>query len=505
MSLVDEEWSRLSLEVANEPDNFTHWESLIKYVSKDLTKISPFPKINRFRITYDQFLLKYPILEQYWVNYAELEFRLGNTEIAKGIYQRGLNNSPCSYLIWINFLQFLRKVELSYENLVWYYQQAELKIGYHYHSYEFWKEYIEFEEKFNGKSVFYFNIIRKLLEIPIYNYAKFFKIWFNELDNIGPENILKLADEQEIVKKFKTTLDKNDLKSLDYYDLKAKMKKVYTDLYITTQFRSFELYQYEKKITLEYFVPNFYRSYQELTNWEQYLSFIEINGSKRQIEQLYERAITPLASYPTIWLKYADYQISQSNFQNAKNILYKSLIFLNRTNAVSIQLKLVNIECALKNYIKAKDLLITVLSVNDSNIELFLELVNVEYVICHDNLTNFKKFVLNLIKEKPLKISIVLLKHLLNFKSIHIDAKLLQNLNESGKFNKSLDFWLIYLNVLQLSNVKRSELKDIFIKAIENCGKHKKLIQWYEDYFSYDCHDEIEEYFTLNRKLVFNK
>lgn len=502
MSFVDEEWSKLSLQVANEPDNVPHWEALINYVSKDLSKITPTPKINSFRISYDQFLFRFPILEQYWVNYAELEFKLGNTELARDVYQRGLNSNPYSLLIWIQYLRFLRKVELDYEKLVWFFQSAESKIGYHYHSYEFWSEFLEFEEKFNGKSLFYFNILRKIIELPIYNFAIFFKAWLNEIENLNHENVLKLVDEQDIVKKFKVSLDKKDLKKLDYHDLKAKLKKTYTDLYITTQFRSFELYQFEKNITLEYYVPNFYRSFQELTNWEQYISFIELNGSPKQIEQLYERALIPLANYPTIWLKYANYFIGLSQFQNAKNLLYKSLIFMNKTNAIQIQTKLVKIECALKNYIKAKDLLVTVLSVNETNIELFLELINLEYIISHENLTKFKNFVINLIQEKPVKIANVLLKHLTSFKNITIDVKLLQSLNENGKFNESLDFWLIYLNTLLLANAERAEVLNWFSFAVGKIGEDRKLKQWFDDYLSYDSQEDIEQYFKLNRKLV---
>ncbi len=436
------------------------------------------------------------------MNYAELEFKLGNTELARDVYQRGLNSNPYSLLIWIQYLRFLRKVELDYEKLVWFFQSAESKIGYHYHSYEFWTEFLEFEEKFNGKSLFYFNILRKIIELPIYNFAIFFKAWLNEIENLNHENVLKLVDEQDIVKKFKVSLDKKDLKKLDYHDLKAKLKKTYTDLYITTQFRSFELYQFEKKITLEYYVPNFYRSFQELTNWEQYISFIELNGSPKQTEQLYERALIPLANYPAIWLKYANHFIGLSQFQNAKNLLYKSLIFMNKTNAIQIQTKLVKIECALKNYIKAKDLLVTVLSVNESNIELFLELISLEYIISHENLTKFKNFVINLIQEKPVKIANVLLKHLTSFKNITIDVKLLQSLNENGKFNESLDFWLIYLNTLLLANAERAEVLNWFNFAVGKIGEDRKLKQWFEDYLSYDSQEDIEQYFKLNRKLV---
>lgn len=138
------------------------------------------------------------------MNYAELEFKLGNTELARDVYQRGLNSNPYSLLIWIQYLRFLRKVELDYEKLVWFFQSAESKIGYHYHSYEFWSEFLEFEEKFNGKSLFYFNILRKIIELPIYNFAIFFKAWLNEIENLNHENVLKLVDEQDIVKNSKS-------------------------------------------------------------------------------------------------------------------------------------------------------------------------------------------------------------------------------------------------------------------------------------------------------------
>ncbi|CCH46682.1 Pre-mRNA-processing factor 39 [Wickerhamomyces ciferrii] len=502
-SIVDEEWSSLTIQLANDPENFQHWESLLNYVSKDLTKLSPLPQIERFRITFDQFLLKYPQAEKYWSIYAGLEFKLGNTDVAKLIYEKGLSFISYSLLLWTDFLKFLRVIELDYGKLVYFYQQAEFKIGFHYHSYEFWNDYLDFEEKYNGKSIYYYGILRKVIELPIYNFAHFFQIWLNEIENINIKNFNKIVNESDLTNKLKIDLDKQDLKKLDYHELGLKLKKIFTDLYITVQYRSFELYNFEKNLKLEYFIPDFFKSFEELTNWDKYLDYVEINGTEKQIIQLYERSLIPLSKYNNIWLKYANYYIGESRVLDAKNILNRSLIYVDSSRAIPIYIKLSEIEISLNNYIKAKDLLTTVLINFPNQLIILFKIIDLEYLINHKNLGFFKQWVIKLILNKPIELSIHLLIHLSNFKSLTIDNKLLDSINNDERFNKISKFWIFYLDIQLRSNNSRSELIKTYNLALENLGDDDELLQkWYDDYLSYDTEDGIKKYFNINRKLV---
>lgn len=497
---IDEEWSRLSLLVANDPDNFKNWESLVALVFKGLSKVSSQERLDLMRITTDQFLLKYPLLEQYWVNYAQLEFVLGFTDKARLIFEKSLTVLPYSNLIWLNYLSLVELVEINYERVLTYYQKAETKVGFHYHSYEFWQSYLRFEEKNNGKSLFYYNLLKKILEIPIFNYSYFFKLFFKEIEELDKEALYKLIGEVDLQKKLKADLSKDS----NLHDLKAKLKKIYTDVYITTQFRTFELYNYEKNVKLEYFVPGMIRSYQEIANWEQYLSYTEINGSIGQIHQLYERCLVPMARYPQFWLKYANHLIKRSQLQDAKNVLYKALSVLSDSNNLVIHLKLIKLEISLKNFLRAKSLTLSLLDIED-NVEVFLYLVNIEHLINSSDVPKFKALLLDLVKEKPLELASPLLRHISNFQRADLNPEDLQYVNDDSKFNRDVNFWVLYLNKLIEGDSKRSEILTIYKDALKKVDSPRRLVQWYEDHLNYEFNDEeLLTQFAHSSQLLFN-
>lgn len=509
---VNEEWSKLSLLVANDPDNFTNWENLVKVTTKGLSKVTPKSTLDLFRITNDQFLLKFPFLEQYWVNYASTEFKLGNTDKAREIYERCLEIIPHSNIIWLNYLKLLKVVLLDYDKLISYYRLAEDKIGLHFHSYEFWKDFIEVELSHNGKTVYYFNLFKKVLSIPIYNYSYFFKLFFNEIDQITEETLIKLVPDHEILKKLKVNPNQKILKH-EFHEIKSKLKKLFTDSYITTQYKTFQYYHFEKNIKLEYFVPGLYKSYQELTNWEKYLSYMEINGTFKQVEELYNRALVPLQNYPQFWLKFADFYLSKNKLQEARQILTKSLLFLNSSNLSNIQVKLIRIEVYLNNILKARDMALIILENNQAlnkeiSYEILLEFIKLEKMLNTEGSEIFKEFLLDLIKNHiSVDASLMLMECIYsNFIDFQGITDFINLFNEDIRFKKKSKYWVVLLNASK--NLSRSNLIEIYNKAIENVGNDDThLIQWYETYLSYEgiSKNELSLNFEQSSKLLFDQ
>jgi pre-mRNA-processing factor 39 len=493
---VDEEWSQLTLSIANDPQSFSHWEALLDYVSKDLSKVSTPSQIEEFRLSYDQFLNKFPLMEQYWVNYAQLEWKMGHTDESLMVYERALGFLPFSNLIWLHYLELMNLVQLDYNKLCDIYREAELKIGFHYHSYEFWKNYLELEESHNGKSLYWFNLLKKIVELPIYNFAYFFGLLFQEIDDIGPDNLLKLVSENELMKKLKIDVKGLDLKRINYRDLKAKLKKTYTDAYITTQFKSFELYEFEQGVKLEYFVPELYKSYQELVNWDQYLSFMELNGKDLQVAQLYHRALVPSASYPNLWLKFADYYIHKNRINDAKNLLYKSLVCLSDSNLVPVQLKLIKLELQQKNYLKARDLTLAALSKNAENVELLLQLINIERLMGDE--AHIHEFAVALINRQPADLSMTLLRAM----NAHLDLDITQF---KDRLSHKEDFWILYLTSL-LTTSSSEQVMGVFEEAMKTPGlPTDKLSKWYEDHLLLSSESLRTHFLNSSRRLLHSE
>lgn len=511
---IDEEWSRLSLNVAQDVNNFQNWEKLISYVSRGLNKASKMDKIELMRASYQQFLSKFPLLEQHWVNYADLEFKLGHTDRCRAVYEQAINFNRYSNLIWVNYLKKLQLIELDYERLVAVFQRVEELVGLHYHSYEFWDMFVHLEKSYNGESHFYFNILRKVIELPIYNYSYFFSIWLQHLENLNETTVLKIITKQELQKKFKINVDEVGIDKIDYKDLIPKVKKVFIDLYITTQFKSYELYRYEKKIDMEYFVPNGLRSYQNITNWLQYIEFIELNYKHEQVVQVYERCLIPLAYYPEVWLKYFNYYLTRSEYQNCRNVLNKALLFVSDEMVLT---KLIKLELSLNNLFKAKDLIELGLSYNFNNYEYLVMLINVEYLLSQEEpqvantgevqsrLGKFKEFVVAVIEsQKDDSFAVSLIQQLLSFKDLDIGIEQLEQLNTSGRFDNNHRYWLLVLNYKLQAGGKTgefAELQKYFKQVYQKCA-HAKLLEWFDNYLGYeDTAVSIDEMFEFDRAV----
>lgn len=466
---VNEDWATTTLSLAASPHAFTQWQTLIEQTTKHLNKASPSEQRTQFRLSYDSLLRVYPFLERYWIDYAMTEWRLGETDRCLAVFERGISVAPSSNLIWLKYLEWFRGIESNYDKLLVVYERAESHIGTFYHSYEFWRGYLELIETFQGKNIHWFNLLKKIIEIPIYNYAYFFQILFDEIDAVSDKTILLMVSETELQKKLK--IDTSiDLKRLNYRDIRGKLKKTYTDAYITTQFQSYELYQFEKGVKLEYFVPGQMKSFQELSNWDDYLSFMELNGTTSQIRALYRRAVVPTAQYPNIWLKFADYYIHGEKIQDAKSVLYQSLIHLSGSNIVPVQLKLVKMELSQRQYLKARDLLLNALSKNEDNVELLLQLINVEWMMQNPE---FSSFVESMIKSKESSLAVTLLREVSTFTDIDLSIY-------KDQLKDSDDYWVLYLTRL----VEEKDMEEVLVeykkvKDLEGVlASSDKIVQW---------------------------
>lgn len=357
-------WANISLQLIKQPHNFHLWQDLVE-ASEDnngegINKISSKDAIDLVDATYVCFLKKYPHAEKYWIRYAELKFRIGDTAGARSVYEKGLARLPYSVLLWLRFLEF--SIDTSTDDtdgVLDIFECARDKIGYHFYAHEFYQLYLVFLKNYataaNGYILKYYVLLRMVVEIPLYHYDYFFKELFTSISekNLTEDLITCIVPTQHL----QSYKDLPSMKSVS-----SKLKKIFTDVYITTQYKVYELFYFEKNIKRHYFDVT-YLSNQELANWNSYLNFLELNYPQEVIILNYERLLTISALYPTFWIRYANYYIHLKRYVTAKEVLCRSL---NIRHHDKVFVKLIDLELFTGNFQKSYDLMIAHLESNPS-------------------------------------------------------------------------------------------------------------------------------------------
>lgn len=350
-------WSQVSTQLLKDPYNLQLWEKLVDAAEANngnyINKISSAQEIELLRVSYESLLNKYPLLVNYWIRYAEWEFKLGNTQIANKVYEKGLQTLSYSIELWMSYLNFkINTIESNLKEVLSVFERARSKIGYHFHSHEFYSLYLSFLKNYesdqNGFKAKYYVLLRIIIEIPIYHYGVFFKKLFNIFSekNLTPDLIPYLVPEKELAQ----YANINDMKTIS-----LKLKKIFTDVLITTQYKVYQSFYFEKRITKHYFDVS-YISNQEILNWNNYLNFIELNYPLDYVIFSYERCLISTANYPRFWIKYANFFIHTMNYTIAKEILTRGLKL--NTN-YKLLIKLVDLEIFTGDYVKGRDLILS--------------------------------------------------------------------------------------------------------------------------------------------------
>lgn len=365
MSSINSKWNKISTELVQNPNNIELWKELILVSEtidkKPITKSSTSDQITLLKTSYESFLNKFPFEFKYWIKYAIWEFKLGNTDKANEIYLRGLNISPWCIELWIEFLKFkIETISNNIDKVLELFEKSRGFIGFHFYSSEFYELYLGFLDNYKNKEnefeIKYFILLRIILEIPIYNYSFFYKKWFDIIENLSQDE--KLAKD-----KLKYILP-NDNYKIDK-KLFAELKKRFTDAYISTQFHTFELYNFEKKLITK---NKKFMSVQDIHAWLGYIDYLEIKQYPNKfIELVYYRWLYKEITNEEIWLKLTDFYIYHKKFNHARKSLTDALRYVN--NDYKVLIKLVDLEIYLKNYQRAINLLIGYLQFN-SNIPL---------------------------------------------------------------------------------------------------------------------------------------
>lgn len=326
-----DEWINAYNKVQADNDDFEKWQDLIETAESlegGLNKTSALENIELLRFTYDKFVEKFPMLQGFWIKYAQWEFKLGFNEKALQVYERALSMLPACVDLWTRYCKFKALITHEPEYVRRLFQRAAGVIGNHFYSHEFWDAYIEFEE-INGnnddngvENVYY--ILDEIVRIPIHQYARFFDRYRKTARLLPPEmtidefKLTQFKAEYELEKEEKLV---NQNISPDY-DLRVRINVYHEQIYEETKWAVAKRWPFEQAIKRQYF-DILYLEEAQVVNWRKYLQFEKIEEDGLE-ELLYERALIPMALHEEIWLDYLRYLLSKSKFEQARIIFQRA-------------------------------------------------------------------------------------------------------------------------------------------------------------------------------------
>lgn len=409
-----DQWITVAKDAANNPDDFSFWENFIQ-----LTEFLPSLNFKtKFKVnaqsstlekqlvllSYENTLINFPFLEQYWINYAHWFYKFNNLSNCIKTFKRALTILPKSLLIWNAYVDMQLKINVENDKMIEILEDALGAIGSHYFASSFFDKYLSFLNN-NKLTREYHLLLRKIIEIPQFDYLKYFKLYFKLLENADLDTIKYFISKKDLISDF--NLSWNDLLTDENFrKLKLEIKKKFLDLFITTQYYSWKFYMFEKNLSTHYFIPNEKLNRLELQTWRSYLEFVEnmnlkvatkekeislIKNNSILIDTLYNRCLIPTCSYPFFWIKLSNYYLNYNDLDSAKSILLKG-IYLNPLRNFKLRLRLIDLYIISTDFERAKCLVYELLHLLPENIQFYCKLLEIEHFILPSNV---EKLILN--------------------------------------------------------------------------------------------------------------
>lgn len=450
-----EQWIKAAKAAAEHPDDFKSWDNLI-HLTEHLPSLNfkvKYPvnshsdKIVKqlVLLVYENLLINFPLLEQYWINYANWFYTFNDLTNSIETYERALFILPNSLLLWNSYLDLQLKINSNNDQMLNNFERARIGIGYHYLGSIIFDKYLKFLET-NKLVKEYHLLLRKIIEIPQHDYLKYFQKFLHLIQNADLDTIKYIISKNDLQRDFKLTW--NDLlKNENFHYLKTELRKKFLDLFITIQYHSWKFYYYEKNLTTHYFIPDQKITRLELQTWRSYLEYVEtlnlkiatkekeislIKNNNTLIDTLYNRCLIPTASYQFFWIKLSNYYLNYNDVKSAKLVLLKG-IYMNPVKNLKLRLRLIDLYVLSTDFDKAKCLIYESLQLLPNDLQLFCKLLEVEHFI---HASNVPKLIMNKFSE----------------------------INKLGNYELECQFDFLFIEMLNYSCISLDKLDQIFQK-----------------------------------------
>lgn len=370
-------WGKYSEKILADPYNVVNYEKLV--LAAELAGDS-----DLIAKSYRLLLSRFPLLTNYWIRYLQWQGKNNINANLKSQYEELLaGDLKYSCALWIAYLKYRMEFITNDDlvDLIQLFEKARHLIGLDYwRSEEFYLLYLQTIWTYKPKNylLLYYTLVRIILEVPMHNFKVFHQIWLQFLSSLKFNQLkyLKVLNDNKLGK-HNSAASQSPLKDEQVKLAKLKWKKTLTDLYITTQYKSYELFKWEKQLA--------HNSDSNIPIWQNYLQFVIAHYPQRYTEMLFERAVIEHSKLPQLWSMYASYLLNQQKPLEARQVLYRAIKHL--TQPESTVARLMDMELYARNYLRARDLLIGYMettSTSGYSIILFEKLIMVELIL-HPN------------------------------------------------------------------------------------------------------------------------
>ena len=198
-------------------------------------------------------------------------------------------------------------------------------VGLDFLAHPFWDRYIEFEERAGDQPDRIFEILSRIIHIPLHQYARYFERYqqiagAQPVEKLVPDAVLQrlsAATTQELSARGGNELDHDR-------ELRGKISNVHMDIFNGTQAETTKRWTYEQEVKRPYFHVTELEEGQ-LSNWSRYLDFEEQQGDYSRTKFLYERCVVACAHYEEYWQRYARWMYAQEGKEDeVRNILRRA-------------------------------------------------------------------------------------------------------------------------------------------------------------------------------------
>ncbi len=404
-------WLLIAKKVLNNKRDLELWEELLQQTENLPTKdekhpikvSSSSPNIYKriLYIVYENLLEQFPFCEQYWCDYATQRFQLGEDAlIVKNIFKKGLQFLKKSIIIWKSYLEFVMATSGSSKKILYAFEQARINAGHHYYAHVIYDMYLDYLRKTDNTKL-YHRLLRRIIEIPMYHYSKYFNEFLRLLQDANLETLKYFVSTNELNRIFNLTWEQllptgdnaRRMQQPELTEIKTKLKKTFTDIFIVTQYHSYQMWNYERDLKHPYYLPGNELTVKELNAWNSYLDYLELytlkdiskdkqsgvtKFHKALLETAYERCLICAADYPFFWIKYANLKLNLGNIDQAKQVVARGLCSTDDLD-LRLRTRLIDLEILSGNQEKARDLTIKGLMDNENSLGLTLKFIQLEH------------------------------------------------------------------------------------------------------------------------------
>nr|OQO22610.1 hypothetical protein B0A51_09879 [Rachicladosporium sp. CCFEE 5018] len=317
----DAELRKLSAQVVAEPEDFEHWEKLVRAAEAQeggLNRNSSPQAIAATRDTYDQFLAKWPLFYGFWKRYADLEFSIAGSEAAEMVYERGVASIGMSVDLWTNYCAFKVETNHDVDVIRELFERGAESCGQDFLAHPFWDKFIEFEERLEDQDRI-FAILGRIIHLPLHQYSRYFER-YNSMSKQQPLEKLASAN---IIAQYISEVEQTANQPGDVdRDMRTRLDAYHWEIFSKTQAEVSARWTYEQGIKRPYYHVTELDD-EQLTNWGKYLDYEEAQGDYMRTKFLYERCLVTAANYDEFWFRYARWLASQKDKQEEVRNAYQ--------------------------------------------------------------------------------------------------------------------------------------------------------------------------------------